>query len=69
MLYLDKGFNAQGILSEKKGFRITADYSGNISGIRYGKGNIKSGNGCFLRMEMGPRDDEHVSPIPEERRF
>ena len=45
--------------------RIIADCGGNVTGVHYEKGNIKSVNGCFLRIEMETRDYDHVNLITE----
>ncbi len=45
--------------------RIIADLGGNVTGVHYEKGNTKSVNGCFLRIEMETRDYEHVNLITE----
>ncbi len=45
--------------------RIIADLGGNVTGVHYEKGNTKSVNGCFLRIEMETRDYEHVNLIIE----
>ena len=45
--------------------RIIADLGGNVTGVHYEKGNTKSVNGCFLRIEMETRDYDHVNLITE----
>ena len=45
--------------------RIIADCGGNVTGVHYEKGNTKSVNGCFLRIEMETRDYDHVNLITE----
>lgn len=45
--------------------RIIADLGGNVTGVHYEKGNTKSVNGCFLRIEMETRDYAHVNLITE----
>ncbi len=45
--------------------RIIADLGGNVTGVHYEKGNTKSVNGCFLRIEMETRDYNHVNLITE----
>ena len=42
---------------------IIADCGGNVTGVHYEKGNTESINGCFLRVEMETRDNNHVKPI------
>ena len=39
---------------------IIADCGGNVTGVHYEKGNTESINGCFLRIEMETRDNNHV---------
>ncbi|MCQ2416548.1 MAG: threonine ammonia-lyase [Oscillospiraceae bacterium] len=48
--------------------RIIADCGGNVTGVHYEKGNTKSVNGCFLRIEMETRDYAHVQLITESLR-
>ena len=48
--------------------RIIADCGGNVTGVHYEKGNTKSVNGCFLRIEMETRDFEHVNLITKTLR-
>ena len=38
---------------------IIADCGGNVTGVHYEKGNTESINGCFLRIEMETRDNNH----------
>lgn len=45
--------------------RIIADLGGNVTGVHYEKGNTRSVNGCFLRIEMETRDYDHVNLITE----
>lgn len=45
--------------------RIIADCGGNVTGVHYEKGNTKSVNGCFLRIEMETRDYDHVNLITQ----
>ena len=45
--------------------RTIADLGGNVTGVHYEKGNTKSVNGCFLRIEMETRDYDHVNLITE----
>ena len=40
-----------------------ADCGGNVTGVHYEKGNTESINGCFLRIEMETRDNNHVKTI------
>ena len=42
---------------------IIADCGGNVTGVHYEKGNTESINGCFLRIEMETRDNNHVKMI------
>lgn len=42
---------------------IIADCGGNVTGVHYEKGNTESINGCFLRIEMETRDNNHVKTI------
>ena len=42
---------------------IIADCGGNVTGVHYEKGNTESINGCFLRVEMETRDNNHVKTI------
>lgn len=42
---------------------IIADCGGNVTGVHYEKGNTESINGCFLRIEMETRDNNHVKII------
>lgn len=42
---------------------IIADCGGNVTGVHYEKGNTESINGCFLRIEMETRDNNHVKAI------
>ena len=39
---------------------IIADCGGNVTGVHYEKGNTESINGCFLRIEMETRQNNHV---------
>lgn len=48
--------------------RIIADCGGNVTGVHYEKGNTKSVNGCFLRIEMETRDFRHVNLITKTLR-
>ena len=48
--------------------RIIADCGGNVTGVHYEKGNTESVNGCFLRIQMEPRDFEHVNLITRSLR-
>ncbi len=48
--------------------RIIADCGGNVTGVHYEKGNTKSVNGCFLRIDMETRDYEHVNLITKSLR-
>ena len=45
--------------------RIIADCGGNVTGVHYEKGNTKSVNGCFLRIDMETRDFDHVNLITQ----
>ena len=42
---------------------LIADCGGNVTGVHYEKGNTESINGCFLRIEMETRDNNHVTTI------
>ena len=42
---------------------IIADCGGNVTGVHYEKGNTESINGCFLRIEMETRDNNHEKTI------
>ncbi|WP_418596873.1 threonine ammonia-lyase [Hominenteromicrobium sp.] len=42
---------------------IIADCGGNVTGVHYEKGNTESINGCFLRIEMETRDNNHAKTI------
>lgn len=48
--------------------RIIADCGGNVTGVHYEKGNTKSVNGCYLRIEMETRDFSHVNLITKTLR-
>ena len=48
--------------------RTIADLGGNVTGVHYEKGNTKSVNGCFLRIEMETRDYDHVNLITQSLR-
>ena len=48
--------------------RIIADCGGNVTGVHYEKGNTKSVNGCFLRIDMETRDYDHVNLITQSLR-
>ena len=54
---LDKPGQLQSVSS------IIAQCGGNITGVHYEKGNTKSVNGCFLRVEMETRDYAHAELI------
>ena len=47
---------------------IIADCGGNVTGVHYEKGNTESINGCFLRIEMETRDNNHVKTIKNSLR-
>ena len=47
---------------------IIADCGGNVTGVHYEKGNTESINGCFLRIEMETRDNNHVKTIKNDLR-
>ena len=48
--------------------RIIADCGGNVTGVHYEKGNTRSVNGCFLRIDMETRDFGHVELITSSLR-